>query len=440
MVVVGLSANLQTSEGRARVSNHHDPGHTFPALFVKTVAVDLPQDFKLTDALAANGTAFFRNGEGMVGRGCVVKLRAIGPGRMQSLAQQWRQLVAGAHIEDPTSGIAHGLVAFGSFAFDDQSSYESTLTVPKQVLGLRDGRAWLTTIGIEDFDTPTTVDSDWFETPASEQSVLLTPGQVDETGFEQNVATAVSKIAANKLSKVVLARDLTASVPADFDPRPAIANLAKRYPSCWTYWVNGQFGASPELLVRVDHQRVSARVLAGTAGRGTDPEVDRAIAAALLGSPKNAHEHRLAVESLVNALEPFCEEIVADASPFSLALPNLWHLASDVQGIISQDSSVLDLATALHPTAAVAGTPTDAAQLLISELEPFDRGGYAGPVGWIGADGDGEWAIALRGAYLADGKLTAFAGCGIVAGSVPADELAETDLKFKPILQALSGR
>ena len=142
----------------------------------------------------------------------------------------------------------------------------------------------------------------------------------------------------------------------------------------------------------------------------------------------------------MNALAPFCSQVDADPKPFSLALPNLWHLASDVHGVLLESASVLDLAAALHPTAAVAGTPRLEAQKLLAELEDFDRGRYAGPVGWIGADGDGEWAIALRGAYLSDGKLTAFAGCGIVAGSVPADELAETDLKFKPILQALSGR
>jgi menaquinone-specific isochorismate synthase len=144
------------------------------------------------------------------------------------------------------------------------------------------------------------------------------------------------------------------------------------------------------------------------------------------------------VNSLVNALTPFCKNVDADEKPFSLALPNLWHLASDVHGVLNEDSSVLDLAAALHPTAAVAGTPTKAALSFIHEYEETDRGRYAGPVGWIGADGDGEWAIALRGAQLAEGKIRAFAGCGIVAGSDELAELAETDLKFRPIREALS--
>jgi menaquinone-specific isochorismate synthase len=157
-----------------------------------------------------------------------------------------------------------------------------------------------------------------------------------------------------------------------------------------------------------------------------------------MASPKNKIEHAIAVESLVSALDPFCDEIVADAQPFSLALPNVWHLASDVQGILSSDSSVLDLAEALHPTAAVAGTPRQDALALIRKLEPFDRGTYAGPVGWIGADGDGEWVIGLRGAAISGETIVAHAGCGIVPGSNPAAELAETELKFQPIRHALA--
>jgi menaquinone-specific isochorismate synthase len=198
------------------------------------------------------------------------------------------------------------------------------------------------------------------------------------------------------------------------------------------------FGASPELLVRASHSQVSARVLAGTAGRGTDPEVDLAISKALASSHKNLAEHAFAVNSLVQALEPFCQAVDADQEPFSLQLPNLWHLASDVHGVLKKEASVLDLASALHPTAAVAGTPRQKALAVIAELEPSDRGRYAGPVGWIGADGDGEWVIALRGAQISEDIITAYAGCGVVDESDGQSELAETDLKFQPILKSLS--
>jgi menaquinone-specific isochorismate synthase len=158
----------------------------------------------------------------------------------------------------------------------------------------------------------------------------------------------------------------------------------------------------------------------------------------LTASEKNLQEHRFAVESMVDALTPFCSTVDSDEKPFSLALPDLWHLASDVYGKLKNNISVLDLAAFLHPTAAVAGTPRASAQALIAELEPFDRGGYAGPVGWIGADGDGEWAIALRGGFIEQNVLTAFAGCGLVADSEPEEELDETQLKFAPIRGALS--
>ncbi|MEY4367373.1 MAG: hypothetical protein RLZ28_788, partial [Actinomycetota bacterium] len=215
------------------------------------------------------------------------------------------------------------------------------------------------------------------------------------------------------------------------------------YPTCWIYSVDGTFGASPELLVRVSHGQVSARVLAGTAGRGTDPGIDQAIASALVGSAKNLAEHEFAVNSLVDALEPFCSQVDADSTPFSLALPNLWHLASDVHGVLKSGVSSLDLAAALHPTAAVAGTPRKLAVDFIARVEGVDRGRYAAPVGYVSADGDGAWAIALRGAQLVshdDGRksLRAFAGCGLVVGSSAAAELAETSLKFAPIRDALS--
>jgi menaquinone-specific isochorismate synthase len=410
-----------------------------PQLFVKTVELHLPPNFELIAHLPENGTAFVRDGEGLVGRGMRATLTATGPNRITSLAEQWQRLVASATVTDATPGPGRGLLAFGSIAFNASSKAASTLTVPHQILGFKDGRAWLTTIETEDFSAPTKLDQAWLGLVYPTSRVLLESGSQSGAGFMQSVDLALASIASGAVEKIVLARDLTAQVGQTFDPRYALASLSARYPSCWTYWANGAFGASPELLVRVDHKQVSARVLAGTAARGTDPGIDRAIATALTNSAKNRHEHSLAVQSLLTALEPFCSKLDSDQEPFSLALPNLWHLASDVQGVLKENANVLQLANALHPTAAVAGTPTDQAQKLIQKLEPFDRGCYAGPVGWIGADGDGEWAIALRGATLIDGTLTAYAGCGIVDGSNPTAELAETDLKFKPITQALLG-
>lgn len=417
-------------------------------LRLSTIALD-GAGLSLLAHLPANPLAYIRGGDGLVGWGEAVRLEARGPQRIQELSAKWRELASSAEVDDRVKLPGTGLVAFGSIAFADSSETASALIVPKILLGLRDGRAWLTTVemGTDNQPIDLAAAERFWETAttyAPNASVPLVSGAQSAGAFKSSVEQAVAAITEGGLEKVVLARDLVGSLSSDFDIRGSLTKLAERFPTCWIYSVDGLFGASPELLVRVAHGQVSARVLAGTAGRGTDPEVDKAISAALAASAKNTTEHAFAVDSLVQTLSPFCEHVDADPKPFSLALPNLWHLASDVHGVLREEASVLDLAAALHPTAAVAGTPRLEAQQLLAELEPFDRGRYAGPVGWIGADGDGEWAIALRGAQIeaADASglrsIRAFAGCGIVAGSEPDAELAETELKFSPIREALS--
>lgn len=399
-------------------------------LRVTTTLASSDDSSNLIDLLPKDNSAFVRQGDGIIGYGEALRLRSSGANRITDLAGQWRELVAESTIEDSVGIPGTGLVAFGSIAFSANSAAESVLVVPNVIVGKRDGRRWITVINEAEIPKITL--------PNLVTGIDLHPGSQSREAFEQSVATAVKDIESGRVQKVVLARDLVGSVPTDFDLRPTLAKLAAKYPSCWVYNVDGMFGASPELLVRVSHGQVSARVLAGTATRGTEPSIDQAISAALAASAKNLSEHQFAVDSLVQALAPFCEHVDADNEPFSLALPNVWHLASDVHGVLKANASVLDLAQALHPTAAVAGTPRVEAMKLIEELEPFDRGRYAGPVGWIGADGDGEWAIALRGAQLTGSEVRAYAGCGIVAESEPAAELAETDLKFVPITEALA--
>lgn len=396
--------------------------------------------FSLIQHLPENPMTFIRGGDGIVGWGQAVRLESKLPaGRVADLATQWRELVSQADVSDELQIPGTGLVAFGSFAFSDASEASSVLIVPKVILGSRDGRVWLTVVTAPGEQAEAPVDFWNAETTYPINApVNFDSGKINPDEFKSLVANAVSKINLGQVNKVVLARDIVANLPLGFDLRGVLQNLANKYATCWVYSVDGMFGASPELLVRVSHGQVSARVLAGTAGRGTDPGVDHAISIALAESSKNTSEHAFAVDSLVKSLEPFCTHVDADPTPFSLALPNVWHLASDVHGVLREDASVLDIAAALHPTAAVAGTPTNVAQKLIDELESNDRGRYAGPVGWIGADGDGEWAIALRGAQINENLVRAFAGCGIVAESEPDAELAETDLKFRPVREALS--
>jgi len=397
---------------------------------VVTVALPAAIGSKLIDLAPADSSVFIRGDQGLIGWGEAKRFEASGPDRIQQLAASWREFVTTLDVEDSMKVPGSGPVAFGTMAFADDSVSKSVLVMPKVVIGKRDERYWLTSV--DDAQMPSV-------TQAQENSaVTVAVGKLGREEFADLVDRAVALIKSGSLEKVVLARDLVAELPAGFDVRPTLKRLLDRYPSCWVYSVDGMFGASPELLVRVSHSQVSARVLAGTAARGTDPSVDLAISKALAESHKNLVEHEFAVRSLVTALEPFCDHVDADTKPFSLQLPNLWHLASDVHGVLKSERSVLDLASALHPTAAVAGTPRQEALRLIKELEPFDRGRYAGPIGWIGADGDGEWVIALRGAQIDENRLTAFAGCGVVSESDGHSELTETDLKFQPILGSLA--
>lgn len=410
-------------------------------LSTREITGELSAPFALVDHLPPAPMTFIRGGQGIIGWGVAKRLEATGPDRIAELAKKWRELVADAKIDDSVNLPGTGLVGFGSFAFADESAAKSVLIVPRLILGSRDGRVWLTEVQSSDSEADQVEAVNFWSQPATlgaNLPLVFANGSQSPEAFKNAVQLAVSAIAAGEVEKVVLARDINAKIDASFDLRPVLKSLAEKYPTCWVYSVDGMFGASPELLVRVAHGQVSARVLAGTAGRGTDPAIDAAISAALATSEKNTTEHAFAVDSLVNSLAPFCIHVDADPKPFSLALPNLWHLASDVHGVLRNDASVLDLAAALHPTAAVAGTPRLEAQRLLAKLEGFDRGRYAGPVGWIGADGDGEWAIALRGAQIEGDSIRAFAGGGIVAGSEPEAELAETELKFQPMRDALT--
>jgi menaquinone-specific isochorismate synthase len=241
---------------------------------------------------------------------------------------------------------------------------------------------------------------------------------------------------------VVLARDVFATAAEPIDARALLRRLAVRYPECFTFACAGLIGATPELLLRREGNEVSALVLGGTAPRGGDPALDLALGEELLASAKNMEEHLYAVDSIRDALGPLCRKLDVEARPGLMKFPNLQHLGTRVRGTLAANGtpkSALALAAAVHPPAAVCGTPTPAALELIRELEQMDRERYAGPVGWVDAEGNGEWGIALRCAQLSGATARLFAGCGIVAGSDPAAELAETLVKLRPVRDALEG-
>jgi menaquinone-specific isochorismate synthase len=417
-------------------------------LVVRTVAVPDPGDL-LAGVPRPDPLAWVRRGAGLVGWGEAARVTLPAGDDRFTAAEKWLGSVFdGAEVDDRVRARGTGPVAFGSFTFD-ASSDGSVLIVPRVVLG-RDGRglAWLTTMA-ED-GTSAAAAGAWPGAPRAGGSVPARApsgvrwhdGSLSAPQWERAVAEAVAAIRAGSLRKVVLARDLFATAAGPVDPRLPLRRLAARYPDCFTFACDGLIGATPELLIRRSGREVSALVLAGTAPRGAHAAEDEALGSRLLASAKDTEEHAYAVASMREALGPLCDALDIEPRPALLKLPNLQHLGTRVRGTLAgarPARSALALAGAVHPTAAVCGTPTGAALELIRELERMDRERYAGAVGWVDADGNGEWGIALRCAQLSGRTARLFAGCGIVAASDPAAELAEAQVKFRPMRGALDG-
>jgi menaquinone-specific isochorismate synthase len=418
-----------------------------------------------------------RREAGLVGFGEVARFTATGPERFLEADIWWRHLVIEADITDHVECPGTGPVAFGSFAFSKVSAHESRLIVPEIVVGLRDGRTWLTQITADDGElteegalaaltgwleasapadpdsSPGTPTASGGDGPAEagtavglSETATLQTGSLSEEDWMAAVAAGVAEIRTGRLEKLVLARDVVATVPDGVNAAEVLRELAERYRECWTYGVDGLVGATPEMLIQVEGRTAQARVLAGTLDRrdavgeaGLPLDYAERV---LAGSEKQRHEHEIAIQSLTTQLAPFSEAMNAHSEPFILELPNVWHLASDVKAELTEVEghvpTCLALINALHPTAAVCGTPTLVAGALIRKLEHLDRGPYAGPVGWLDAAGNGEWGIALRGAVIeSPNTVRLYAGCGIVEGSHPEAELAETWAKFRPMLESL---
>jgi isochorismate synthase len=316
-------------------------------------------------------------------------------------------------------------VAVGALPFDSAASPH--VVVPKSVRWAGPRRASGTV-------TPTTPVASGCRVDA-----VPAPGE-----YERAVARAVETLSAGgALRKVVLARTLRLDLDEPVDTRALLANLVRDNVSGYTYAVGlpaggTLVGASPELLLRRTGQLVSANPIAGTLSRDVDPAQDERNAAALRASAKDLAEHQVVVEAVVEALRPFCRKLTVAAEPSLVSTPAVWHLSTSVTGeLIDPGVTALRLACALHPTPAVCGTPPDLARATIAELEPFDRGFYAGAVGWCDAAGDGEWAVAIRCAEVDGSALRLYSGAGIMPASQPHLELAETSAKFRTLLRAM---
>ncbi|HEY0616291.1 MAG TPA: isochorismate synthase [Kribbella sp.] len=413
------------------------PGrHPAPHLVIRSQPIDGVSAQLMDHLPQTGGLAWVRRGDGHVGWGVAARLDVAGGNRFTEAQAWWKDLVAAAVVRDEVRVPGSGLLCFGSFGFTDADPSE--LVVPEVIVGRRGGTTWVTTISpASSLATPPDLIR---HEPTPVGEVAFADGSRSGAEWSGIVADAVTRITSGELDKVVLARDLIAIASQPIDLRWPLRQLAAAYPNCWTFSVDGLIGATPELLVRREKGLITSRVLAGTIRRTGDDAHDLALAASLARSSKDLEEHEFAGRSVADALKPHCKSMNVPETPFVLHLPNVMHLASDVAGVAANGASALGLAAALHPSAAVCGTPTDTARDLIGEIEGMSRGRFSGPVGWMDAGGDGEWCIALR-CGQADPhdptRMRIFAGAGIVAGSDPEAELAETNAKLVPMRDAL---
>ena len=392
--------------------------------------------------------------------GVAQTLGAAGRTRFGDIRTQLDDVVTGALVEHEEGAPQDLPLALAGFSFDPEhscttkwSGYPDALAFIPRLLYVRIGNdRYLTTNVLVDVETriDTLVgamakDLARAITPMDPRAVELP--QLQETGpdardaWEANVRSLTDLIARGEAEKVVLARRYTVEAGASIDVAATLVRLRGKYPGCTVFAVrNGDacfLGATPEMLVRLRDGVVSADCLAGSARRGANEDEDETIGTALLADDKERREHAMVVRGLVDSLTGVCESIDVPEMPVLKRMANVQHLHTPLRATIPGDGHVLDLVERLHPTPAVGGLPRARAMCLIRQHESFDRGWYAGPLGWIDARGGGEFAVALRSALVEGNRASLYAGCGIVRGSAPAREYDESKLKLSAVLSAL---
>jgi isochorismate synthase len=399
----------------------------------------LDADVDLLRFAGPDGVLFERGRSGLAGRGCAARLPWPG-GDPAAAARSVAEALAGIEVDDEVRLPGCGPVAFGTLPFAPGAASE--LMVPTVVAGRADdGTRWLTTIGegAADAGRPH-LEADAEHLPAVQRfTVTAQRDPEDWCALVEGATKAMTgAMTGNDLHKVVLARQIDITADGAIDRLAVLQRLRSAYPGCHIVSVDGFVAASPELLVSVAGDIVRSHPMAGTAPRGGDPTTDQRLAASLLASTKDRQEHQITIDMVHDTLLPWCSYLDYEAEPSVVAVANVQHLATMVEGRLSQPApSVLELVAALHPTPAVAGWPRDEAVAWIAEHEGFDRRRYAGTAGWADAAGNGTWAVSVRCAEIDGSSARVWAGNGIVADSDPATELAETRSKLQALLSAI---
>lgn len=424
-----------------------------PRLRAEAFRVD--DDVDLVGLAGPDGMVITRNGWGMAGIGVAATIECAA-GARHRLAELAHTVLNGMERRDGSerdgspaggAGAAPPPVAFGALPYDGDAP--ARLLVPAvQLHRQADGTRWAVVITPASPALPSGMPGTPGASPGP-PTITVRPDDPLPSRFDvaaardpawwmELVAQATARIRAGELRKVVLAREIVVTADRPVDPRPALRRLRAAYPSCYVSFIDGFLCASPELLVSRRGDVVRAHPMAGTAPRLGDPAADARLAASLLANPNYRHEHRLTIDMVHDTLLPFCSFLDAEPEPSVVAVANVQHLATLVEGRLSRpEPSVLELVERLHPTPAVGGDPREAALAVQREIEQLDRRRYAGAVGWVDANGDGEWAVGIRSAEFDGATVRVYAGNGIVADSDPATELAETQAKFAAVLGAL---
>ena len=442
---------------------------------VASVTVPAPAGLDVSaSVLAARGAGdrYFclehpeREGFALAGLGQAALVEARGERRFEEALANCRRLTRGAQVgdggDDPSAPVAAGPVWVGGFAFEDDGGTTpewatlapAQLVLPELALARRGEEVRLTVTTVVAADDRSggalkrlrqRLDSlRPAAMPLADPDPVARPrvaGAAPPSHYEAAVARAVERIAAGDLEKIVLAREVRVHLPQEVDPATVLDGLRSGFPSCYCYLVGTPelafVGASPELLVRRTGARAQTVALAGTTRRSADPAVDAHLGEQLLQSTKNREEHEIVARRIERVLGPVSVWVAAAEEPSLVKVMNVQHLATAIRAQLAEPCSVLELAGLLHPTPAVGGEPWDRAEPLIPALEGLDRGWYAGPVGWMDLLEDGEFCVALRCALLRDQVAHLYAGDGIVRDSVPAEELAETEVKLQALLPLL---
>jgi menaquinone-specific isochorismate synthase len=436
-----------------------EPAEPFDAIAVYAAAVEAG----LEAALWVRPSEDFA----LVGIGRAWVVEADGPDRFAVADAEWRALAP--TIDDPDASDTElprgvGPVLLGGLGFrgrvpahDDAWAPfgASSLVLPQWIGAQTAGGTWITTSTGEAREPAARRRFERILARARELApargglvarpviapLAVVDERPDETLWRWTVGLFAGAVGRGRIDKVVLARRVIMTSPADLDVENGLRRLAAGAPesTCFAFRRDGRtfMGATPERLIRTDGRSFRTVAIAGSIGRGANATEDAALGRELVASDKDREEHSVVVDAIRDRLMPICDELRIEPEPHVLTLRTVQHLVTEIEGVVHERAGLLALAERLHPTPAVGGEPRDIALGLIDEHEGFDRGWYAGPIGWLGADGDGELMVALRSGIVDHTRVTLFAGCGIVADSDPEREWEESRLKLRTLASAL---